>query len=126
MRDGKLAAFLADAASKPCRMGIWDCGLWLADWYMIATGKPDPASAFRGAAYSDAEIARRARMVIRSIGLDRTRTPALGDVGLISLQKGHLVGGIFTGTHWCILLHDHGVSAIPPTAARFVAAWRVK
>ncbi len=126
MVDDKLAAFLAEAASKPERMGYWDCGLWLADWYMLATGKPDPALALRGASYKGAEIARHMRSIVRSLGLPRTKTPRRGDVGLVSFQKGHLVGGIFTGTHWCVLVDDQGVGAALPQLCRFVAAWRVE
>lgn len=92
---------------------------------MAATGKPDPAAHLRGATYSDAEIARRARTIIRSLGLTRKRTPSRGDIGLVSIQKGHLVGGIFTGTHWCVLIDEQGIGAIVPQKLRFVAAWRI-
>lgn len=126
MVNDKLGRFLADAAGKPERMGHWDCGLWLADWYMAATGRPDPAAHMRGASYSGAEIARHVRAIVRSLGLRRTRTPQSGSVGLVSFKKGHLVGAIFSGTHWCVLTDPQGISAVPPHLCRFVAAWRIE
>lgn len=122
----KLAAFLAEAAGKPYRLGEWDCGLWLADWYVVATGKPDPASSYRGIA-ADAAV-RRAyiiRRIAREEGLVRTSEPQCGDIGLVSLSKGHLVGGIYTGTHWCVLVDEQGIGALRPDRFRFVAAWRM-
>lgn len=123
MVNDKLSAFLAEAAGKPYRLGEWDCGLWLADWFVAATGLPDPASHLRGTAYGVSEVAKHARRIIRSLSLPRTREPQRGDIGLVSLQKGHLVGGIFTGTHWCVLIDDKGIGAIVPRGVRFVAAW---
>ncbi len=125
--NDRLSVFLAEAAGKPYRLGEWDCGLWLADWYMAATGKPDPAAHLRGIEYPD-NAAPRAyviRHAARAEGLQRTIAPARGDIGLVSLQKGHLVGGIFTGTHWCVLVDEQGIGAVKPERLRFVAAWRV-
>lgn len=121
MVSEKLPAFLRDAAGRQYRLGEWDCGLWLADWYTAATGKPDPARELRGSGLkSTAQIWR----VIRSLGLMRTAEPRAGDVGLVSLQKGHLVGAIFSGRTWW-LISDSGLSSAPPRAFRFIAAWRV-
>lgn len=118
--NGKLASFLAEAAGKRIVLGQWDCGLWLADWVMAATGGPDPAASLRG-------IGTNNPLYIRSVAREhnwpRTRTPGRGDIGLVSLQKGHLVGGIFTGTHWCVLIDEQGIGAIVPEGVRYLAAW---
>ena len=89
---------------------------------MAATGMIDPAASYRGLG-TDNPI--NIRHVARQQKWPRTDTPARGDIGLVSLQKGHLVGGIFTGTHWCVLIDEQGIGAIIPEKLRFVAAWRV-
>lgn len=121
MVNDKLAAFLRDAAGRKVELGTWDCGLWLADWYVLQTGKPDPAKDLRGHGYNSAAQAWK---VIRSLGLARTRDPRAGDVGLVSIHRGHLVGAIFSGRSWWIL-RDEGLASLPPKAFRFIAAWRV-
>lgn len=122
MQD-KLGAFLADAAGRTLEYGVFDCGLWLADWYMLATGKPDPAAGLRGRGIEHPRVILHT--IRRHLWLERTRAPQRGDVGLISLAKGHLVGAIFNGWHWIILMDDGGISAIPRNVCRFQAAWRV-
>ena len=122
MVNDKLAAFLAEAAARKIVLGQWDCGLWLADWCMVATGKPDPAASYRGLG-TDNPI--NIRHVARQQNWPRERSPRRGDIGLVSLQKGHLVGGIYTGTHWCVLIDEQGIGAIIPDKLRFVAAWRI-
>lgn len=119
----KLSTFLRDAAGKDYRLGEWDCGLWLADWYIAATGRGDPAAHLRGQSYTEAELVRRMRSVLKSLSLARTKEPKRGDIGLVSLARGHLVGAIFTGQWWCLLTNDRGVGAAMPHRFRFVAAW---
>lgn len=123
MKD-RLAEFLAQASGRPYQLGQFDCGLWLADWYIVATGRPDPASAWRGTTYQSSAI-KRVRRIIATAGLKRTKHPQRGDIGLVSVQKGHLVGGIFSGTHWYVLIDDRGLGAVLPNRLRFVAAWRI-
>lgn len=117
-----LARFLCEAAGKKIEYGEWDCGLWLADWYMLATGKPDPAQGLRGVGLKSTAIVWR---VIRSLGLTRTKEPKPGDVGLVSIERGHLVGAIFSGRNWWMLCDDGGLGSLPPHALRFAAAWRL-
>lgn len=121
MVSDKLSAFLREAAGRKVKYGEWDCGLWLADWYVLATGKPDPARDYRGIGYESTAYAWR---VIRSLGLPRTKEPQPGDIGLVSIQRGHLVGAIFSGRSWW-MLGDNGLVALLPTKLRFIAAWRV-
>lgn len=121
MVSDRLSAFLADAASRKVDLGQWDCGLWLADWYMVATGKSDPADDLRGRGL---ESPLTIRDTINRLGLAHTSEPQRGDVGLVSLHKGHLVGAIFTGSHWCMLT-DGGIGALLPKRFRFIAAWRI-
>lgn len=121
----KLSAFLAEAATKQQRMGYWDCGIWLADWYMVATGNPDPAPEARGAHYLDRDLPYAMRVIARRLGLARTRDPRRGDVGLVSLYKGHAVGAIFTGSLWCMLSDRNGIGGALPKNCRFVAAWHI-
>jgi hypothetical protein len=61
---------------------------------------------------------------IRSLNLPRTKEPQAGDIGLVSIQRGHLVGSIFSGRSWW-MLSENGLSALPPTKLRFIAAWRI-
>lgn len=120
--NDKLSAFLADAAGRRVVLGQWDCGLWLADWCMALTGMPDPAASYRGVGSDNPVNIRR---IIRDNKWPRVSTAERGDIGLVSIQKGHLVGGIFTGTHWCVLIDEQGIGAIVPEKLRFIAAWRV-
>lgn len=94
--NSKLAEFLTERAAMEFRPGEDDCGLWLADWFMVATGKPlDPADGLRGR-YCDftvhgvLDIARRARRA----GLNRTSDPMRGDIGIIAGQSNPPCGAI--------------------------------
>lgn len=77
----------------------------------------------RGTVYEAAAI-KGVRTFATAAGLKRTKCPLRGDVGLVSLKKGHLVGAIYTGTHWCMLT-DGGIGALAPDRFRFIAAWRI-
>lgn len=118
-----LALFLRDASAREFRLGEWDCGLWLADWYVRATDQPDPAAHLRGAAYESCEIINRLRAVTASLALPRTKMPARGDIGLLRLGS-LAVGAICTGRGWAVL-GETGVSHVPAHGARVMAAWRV-
>lgn len=122
--DG-LGEFLREAARKDYRLGEWDCGLWLADWYVAHTGRADPAAHIRGREYSDAELARQMRAILKLLGLPRTKNPKRGDVGMVSLCRGHLAGAIFTGRWWCVLTNERGIGAAVPHRFRFIAAWHI-
>ena len=122
----KLQTFLRDAARKDYRLGQWDCGLWVADWYIAATGKPDPAAHLRGARYTEAELARHMRRIIKGLGLKRTSEPRAGDIGIAVVRRRHIVGAIFTGNWWVVLTNERGIGGIPPKCLRFIAAWRLE
>ncbi len=112
MRAG-LAEFLRSSASRDFKYGEFDCGLWLADWYMLATGRPDPAAHLRGVGRKD--LGNQMRSIVRSLGLTRTASPPHpGDIGLVSLAKHHCSGAIFS-TDWVILAEGGGLHIVNPS-----------
>lgn len=113
----KLSDFLSRSAGRE------DCIGWLADWYVLSTGKADPALHLRG--LPDPQAVRGAHALSKSLGLMRTTEPRRGDVGLVSLYKGHLVGAIYTGSLWCMLSDQGGIGGVLWENCRFVAAWRI-
>lgn len=118
-----LTEFLRAAAARTFILGEWDCGLWLADWYVFRTGKPDPAALIRGApCYRNEDLVHMVRRFARLSKIPRTLTPKRGDVGLIRLSDG-AHGGIFTGSRWAVLGEGGGVAGV--RYARVIAAWSV-
>lgn len=99
MRPG-LAEFLQAAAARRFVYGEFDCGLWLADWYMVATGRPDPAAHLRGVGRRD--VGNQVRSIARRCGLQRTLRPTSGDIALISIARGEVLGAIYS-TSWTVL-----------------------
>ncbi len=117
-----LTKFLLSASVRTFRLSDFDCGLWLADWYMTATGKPDPAAHLRGKAYVQSDLIRHVRSIVRSLHLARTSNPVRGDVGIARL--GDLaIGAIFTGKRWA-MIGERGLSAT--SHPHIIAAWRVE
>lgn len=131
-----LSEFLAADASRPMIWGEHDCGLRLADWYSFATGKPDPAKHLRGTYASEKECESRfgtvaslkqARAITKRLGLERTKTPETGDVGILAIRHAErrwAVGGICVGDAWTIL-GSQGLTRLPSAGVRTVAAWRI-
>lgn len=121
-----LQRYLAQAARAPFRWGSTDCGLFLADWVLAATGC-DPAAHLR-AAYAcaqDADALLGAKglpglvaRLARSSGLQRG--VARGSVAVVRNGAAHC-GAIFTGTGWA-LRHNCGLAVLP---ARPVVAYKV-
>lgn len=123
----KLTGFLAEQAGRTV-FENWRgvCGLWLADWYVVATGNPDPAAEIRHSFFHNVDLPYTVRAITKRLGLKRTSAPQRGDIGLISIAKGHLVGAIFNGWHWIVLAEGGGLCAVPPNACRFNVAWRIE
>ncbi len=116
-----LTIFLRDAASREFHLSRFDCGLWLADWYMIATGNSDPAAHLRGKSYGSSDLIQHVRGIVRILHLSRTSNPERGDIGIARL--GNLaLGSIFTGKRWA-MIGERGLSAAHP---RIIAAWRIE
>lgn len=121
MVEERLRSFLHDAAAKRFSLGSWDCGLWLADWYVAATGKPDPAREYRGAVYDNKSLTRTTREVVKRLNLQRTSTPGLGDIGIIRCGDAAF-GAIKTAQGWA-MIGERGISrAIAP---KVLGAWRI-
>lgn len=123
----RLTQFLRDAAGREFRLGEWDCGLWLADWYVVLTGHPDPAAAMRGKNYAaDALMTHLAPAVMALIEAGKIAFapyPVRNDVGVLALGD-RQIGAICTGTHWAVL-GENGLSSIPLLAAKLLYAWRI-
>lgn len=123
-----LVAFLREAAAREFILGEFDCGLWLADWYMRATGRPDPAAPWRGT-YQDEAGYRALRfplVIARAFdraGVPRTKRPETGDVAVLR-GKRDAVGAIRTDSGWAFLaVGRKGLGHV--TTARVMAAWKV-
>nr|WP_041762222.1 hypothetical protein [Brevundimonas subvibrioides] len=118
-------------AATPFVDGESDCALTLADWVMVATGFPDPASHLRGR-YSTAlqrERLVRAKGGLHAVvaecallaGLRPASQPARGDVGTLRMGR-QVLAGICTGQRWAVK-SSRGVDVFFPDSVIF--AWRV-
>lgn len=119
------------AAARPFRLGEFDCGLWGADWCVEVTGR-DPAAGLRGRYSTEAELAALGgwrgvpglfAQGYRSIGIGRTVQPATGDVALLSISGAPVVGAIVLQSVAFVLSQGGGVSRVPLSYVRVVAAW---
>jgi len=122
-KQEKLASFLSGIAAREFRNPDWVCGFMLADWYMHATGKPDPVPEHRGKEHPMDQALELVAEVAARLGLMETSAPECGDVGIIDF-KGVLHGGIFTGRRW-VLLARAGLSSVQPFAVTLIKAWRI-
>jgi hypothetical protein len=128
---GLLTDYLVAAAGRRFAYGSFDCGLFLADWIKHRRGI-DPAAALRGR-YTQLDevpgIAARGGLLRilaglgRSYGLKVTRHPAIGDVALVSISGGPLVGAIKGPRGWLVLAPGGGISCAP--TVRLKRAWKV-
>jgi hypothetical protein len=130
----RLAAFLAHDASLPNIWGEHDCATRLADWYSAATGKADPVAGYRGtyasaeecaAKYGKAGVLHLTRKVAAECGLERTKEPVAGDIGIIRFGRSRMMyGGIKVERGWNIQ-GERGHSKLPDACVRVIAAWRI-
>jgi hypothetical protein len=126
-----LSGYLQRAAARRFELGRFDCGLFLADWIMRCRGF-DPAVNLRGR-YDRLDqvpgIGGRGGLLRILVGLGRdyglavTRNPQLGDVALVSIAGGPLVGAIKGGRGWLVISEGGGISCAP--SARLLRAWSV-
>ncbi len=108
-------------------MGRLDCGLMLADWVLLETGR-DPAARIRGLYQTQDQgcaLLRTKHMPIafgrafRAVGLRQTSMPAYGDICMIEL--GGSVRGAIRTRGFAVLANGAGVSRV--VSARLVVAW---
>lgn len=112
--------FLRDCASRTIVLGEFDCGLWLADWYMVATGRPDPVAEYRGRGLK--HVGHPVRLMTKRFGLQRTWSPTTGDIGLVRVG-GLCVGAIYARS-WMVLNVNGGVGSLQ-FEPRFIA-WSMR
>lgn len=116
-----LTDFLRAASARAFRMGHFDCGLFLADWYMAKTGKPDPAAHLRGSYYEAGDLLPLMRGVATKAGLVEASEPQRGDVGMV--RVGHRVmGSIYSGTRWMVL-SEQGIGGV--RGADLIVVWKL-
>lgn len=92
-----LADYLGSLSKRRWQPGVLDCGVFMADWVAIVSGK-DPIADVRGTYSSeeefDAILARENGFVrscadrLRRVGFVRTRQPAAGDIAVVMAPYG--------------------------------------
>lgn len=125
-----LAEFLRAGGATIFKWGTSDCCTWACDWVLARRGV-DPAGRFRGR-YKTLRGAmgciRRAGSLAIAVtaamelaGLERTETPAPGDIGLIATADGDALA-IRTERGWaCKSLRGIAMSS----TVRCIIAWKV-
>lgn len=103
-----MADWLTRYVDRPFQWGQDDCSLWLADWYMHVTGRPDPAAHLRGVYSTEEEkraVVETAGGIIPLVagiaegaGCVRVRQPSEGCIGIVPPG----VGAIYTGGYWVV------------------------
>ena len=93
-RGAMLADFLQRGATQPFDWGARNCGLWVCDWIALVRGI-DPAADLRGRFKTATGLGRHiarlggietfARGIAGRAELVETKTPVLGDAGLIEV-----------------------------------------
>lgn len=138
MVSDKLAAFLHEASSRKFEWGRFDCGLWLADWYVFATGSADPAAHLRYAYSDEASCkalcgalgpARVVHRIAKNAGLKRTYAPMRGDIAVLRNKDNTLVvGAIATRLGYAFLGIGGGLNIEPKDRlpnVRVLASWKM-
>lgn len=123
--------------------GVSDCVLWPADW-VVASGWPDPAEAFRGryrTALGAARIVARAgglqalwRAEAARLGLAETARPIAGDVGLALRDtqgvgpalRGHVGAVCLGGGEWACRTRGGLRTGRWPIVQAWRVSWRTR
>lgn len=120
----KLSAFLQEAAKRTFELREWDCGLWLADWYVFKTGNPDPATHLRGKYYGPNDLLKYIGSIVLELDLKWPGLkPERGDIGVLQIRENN-VGAICTGKHW-VVLGKRGLSSISVSEINPLYMWRI-
>lgn len=123
----QLARYLRDQARRPFRWGEADCGMFVAGWAALLTGR-DAGQPMRGRYASEAELSalmgplglpRLVDRLARAAGLSRQRSPQPGDIGVV-VAGGQLVCGICSPRGW-LVRGDRAVMRVE--AERVVMGW---
>lgn len=107
--------------------GQTDCCQFVRGWVMQARHLDLGFGGYASEIEANRLLAARGGLVriflkaARSGGLEKTRSPRRGDVGLIKSENGPWTGAIFGGRRWFVLSQD-GIAATTP--ANFLA-WRL-
>lgn len=125
-----LDQFLDRMAATPFRDGRSDCALTVADWVVDQRGCPDPAADLRGRYGSPSArqkllkgrggFRRVMEVCAERAGLERTRRPVRGDVGLVVFGK-RPTAAICLGDRWAA----KGAGVVVETPRRIIVAWRI-
>lgn len=128
-----LEQFLAQAARECFAWGERDCGLFVADWVGLVTGR-DPAADLRGR-YRDADgaatacgcagLAGTVARLARAAGLERTSNPAHGDIGIVTDRLGTTFCAVRCPTGWAARA-ERGIVVSAHSAVRVRMAWAVR
>jgi len=129
VKDRLSQFLLQQMTGRQFKLGEWDCGIMLADWYVYSTGKPDPAVHYRGTEYHIDSVYEIVTKVAAEMNLPETLHPKRGDVGIISIndKDGSKItfGAIFAGSRWLLLAQNGSISGISPKLVILHKAWRV-
>jgi hypothetical protein len=105
-----LAEYLQAGASEPFKWGRTDCVRFACDWVKRQRGV-DPAEAFRGSYFSEADadahlaagggLEALARRRMAAVGVPETANPQPRDVGIVKMPTGN-VAAIKTPIGWAV------------------------
>lgn len=141
--NSKLVEFLRAQAAQTWVWGRHDCATFLADWYVAATGAADPIAVWRSTYASEADcvaewgaayMLRSTRDLCRALGLERTRDPLAGDIGIVAVAAGargyvlRQLGAIRVPNGWVMpsTPGQRGLVRLSDMDLRVVAAWRIE
>lgn len=121
-----LAAYLRSASRKPFALGTHDCATFVAGWLARVTGRPIHTDLHAAVAASSPQMPLRALLRVWSAaaaanGLQRTRSPRSGDVGIVR-DGSAAVGAVLTPKGWA-RIRDR---ALVVSRARCVLAWSAR
>lgn len=131
-----LASFRRHAAKQRKRLGVWDCCLMCADWFMLRRGI-DPAVGLRGTYSTEADADTKVRRYGNLVRLFETR---LGTAGAKRIdpeerRRGDIVvvdwpdkqnAGIMLGSEMVMSAGDRrGIIERSLSVGTIVACWRV-
>ena len=134
--NSKLAEFLAAEAARDWDARTHNCGLWLADWLVIALGIADPAAQLRADcarngmnAFTRFAPLRETVAICARLGLPRTDDPLTGDIAVVAVRMPgarHITGAIMGRRGWIVpAMPSRGLSRPAPQTVRCLAAWRI-
>jgi hypothetical protein len=123
-----LAEYVQAEAAKPFALGENDCAHFIARWALARTGR-DGLAIFNGLRRDiAADLVERKQLLravfqgCRSIGLERAREPAAGDIGVIRTIQRHRCA-IRTDRGW-VFREEAGIGSARAEDCHLLMAWR--